>query len=222
MVDGSEVVPANTEEILDRTVYRKETLSLGHGRELPHLSFLLARVLVRDFCPVVLVALGSVNNRWKHLPMRSRIASQLIGHELPGWSLLMLQRLAKKPLRSSAIPPLGHQNIDHVSVLIHRAPQIMEAPADLEEDLVDVPNIPEPSSFLSQNASVPWAELRTPAPDGLVRHGDAAFCQQIFHVAEAQREPVVEPDRMTDDFWWKAMALAAGAHPNIVTGVRST
>ena len=38
MVDGSEVVPANTEEILDRTVYRKETLSLGHGRELPHLS----------------------------------------------------------------------------------------------------------------------------------------------------------------------------------------
>ena len=30
MVDGSEVVTANTEEILDRTMYRKETLSLGN------------------------------------------------------------------------------------------------------------------------------------------------------------------------------------------------
>jgi len=40
-------------------------------------------------------------------------------------------------------------------------------------------------------------------------HVDAALEQEFFHVAGAQREAVVEPDAMTDDFAGKAVVLVA-------------
>jgi hypothetical protein len=51
-------------------------------------------------------------------------------------------------------------------------------------------------------------EMIHPAPNGLI--GDhEAFCQQIVDVAEAQREPEIEPDRLLDDFGRKAIAAIA-------------
>ena len=43
-------------------------------------------------------------------------------------------------------------------------------------------------------------EMVHPAPDGLIGDHDPAFRQQILDVAEAQREPNIEPDRVLDDF----------------------
>ena len=48
-----------------------------------------------------------------------------------------------------------------------------------------------------------------PAPDGLIEDHDPAFCQQIFDVAEAQREPNIESDRVLHDFGRKAIAAIA-------------
>jgi len=38
---------------------------------------------------------------------------------------------------------------------------------------------------------------------------DASFCQQVFDVTEAQCEPEIEPDRLLDDLWRKAVAAIA-------------
>ena len=46
-------------------------------------------------------------------------------------------------------------------------------------------------------------EMVHSAPDG---KPESAFRQQIFDVAEAQREPNVEPNRVLDDFGRKAIA----------------
>ena len=54
-----------------------------------------------------------------------------------------------------------------------------------------------------------WPEMVHPAPDGLIGDHDPAFRQQIFDVAEAQREPNIEPDRVLDDFGRKAIAAIA-------------
>ncbi len=42
-----------------------------------------------------------------------------------------------------------------------------------------------------------------------LKNSDPAFRQQIFDVAEAQREPNIEPDRLLDDFGRKAIAAIA-------------
>lgn len=54
------------------------------------------------------------------------------------------------------------------------------------------------------------AEFRCPFRDGLKRDGDAALSQQIFDVAKAQREPIIEPYRMGNDLSRKPVASEVG------------
>src|SRR5215510_5856387 len=59
----------------------------------------------------------------------------------------------------------------------------------------------------SQPIGVVLPKLPAPFADGFVRHRDAAFAQEFFHVAVAQGEAVGEPDPVADDFARKAMVL---------------
>src|SRR5512139_4204505 len=57
-------------------------------------------------------------------------------------------------------------------------------------------------------------EMVYPAPDGLVGDRNAAFCQQVFDVAQAQGEPEVQPNRLLNDRWWESVAaVAVSVHP---------
>ena len=93
-------------------------------------------------------------NRWKDLSASHRIASKLAGHELPGWFVLMLQGLRKIPFSSSTISIAGHQNIDQATILIQRPPEVVELEADLDEDLVDEPDVSESSLFPPEISSI--------------------------------------------------------------------
>jgi len=84
MVDRFETMTCNSEQIVNRAVYRQKSLKLRRRFEAPHLPFLLSGVLVRDFGTVVLVLPGSMCNRWKDLSLCCRIGSQPVGDELPG------------------------------------------------------------------------------------------------------------------------------------------
>jgi hypothetical protein len=46
-------------------------------------------------------------------------------------------------------------------------------------------------------------ELRRPLRDGLKRDVNAALGQQVFDVTQAQRNSIIEPYRVSDNFGWK-------------------
>jgi hypothetical protein len=77
---------------------------------------------MRDFCPVVLVLTGAMNNGREDVPMCSRITPKLVGDQLPGCLALMFQGPTKEAFSGSTISTLGDQNIDHVSILIDGPP----------------------------------------------------------------------------------------------------
>jgi hypothetical protein len=52
-------------------------------------------------------------------------------------------------------------------------------------------------------------ELATPLADGFIGHHDAAGEQQLFHVAVAEAEAAIEPDRVADDLDRKAVIFIA-------------
>ena len=61
-MDGLEMMTTDSKQVLDRAMGCQKTLSLTRRFELPHLSLLLPRWLMRSLGSVVLVLTGSVDH----------------------------------------------------------------------------------------------------------------------------------------------------------------
>jgi hypothetical protein len=66
---------------------------------------------------------------------------------------------------------------------------------------------PRPSALEPIGIVLP--KLQTPLTDSFIGHVDAAFEQELLHVAVAQLKAIVEPDPVTDDFAGKAVIFVA-------------
>jgi hypothetical protein len=67
-------------------------------------------------------------------------------------------------------------------------------------------------------AGKPGPELQNPPPHRLIGDIEPAFSEELFHVAVAQCEPQIKPDRVLDDRRREAMPsvgelIHAGAYP---------
>ena len=206
MMDRLEMMTSHSEQVVNRPVDREKPLHLCRRFEATHLAFLLPGVLVGDFRSVVFVLPGSMCDGWEELSVRSRIASQLVGNELQRWPPLVFQGLAKEAFGSFLVSVACDQDIEHVAILIHRSPKIMALAADRDEQLVYVPDIAETTLSPPQSAGIRWSKLPAPGSNGFVGYGDATLCEKVLDIAKAQSEPMVQPDGMTDDLGWKAVA----------------
>ena len=140
-------------------------------------------------------------------------------HEPHGFLSLTLQQSAKESPRCTPVPTGLYEDVDQVTVLIHRAPEILALTVDRDEDFVQEPRISESTLTSLQPPGVIGAELPAPLPNSFVRHDDAAFGQQILDIPEAQAVSVIQPDGVADDFRRKTMPKVAGSsnvHPGIV------
>ena len=86
--------------------------------------------------------------------MGSRIAPKLVRNELPWWLPLMFQHLKEEALSSLTISPARHQNIDHISTLIHRSPHVVALAPDRDEEFVNIPDVAQSPLPSSQRSSV--------------------------------------------------------------------
>jgi hypothetical protein len=82
----------------------------------------------------------------------------------------------------------------------------MELAIDLQEHLIEVPSVAWLGPAPAELASEIGAELEAPLPYALVSDRDASFGQEQFHVAQAQAEDMVEPDRVADDLGQEAVS----------------
>jgi hypothetical protein len=79
-------------------------------------------------------------------------------------------------------------------------------PANGHEGFVEMPRVADRPGSVPKPPRVGHTERLAPVPDGFVRHRDAALGEEVFDVAEAEREPVVEPDGVADDRGWEPVA----------------
>ena len=56
-------------------------------------------------------------------------------------------------------------------------------------------------------AAITVPNFREPTANGLVGDVQASLPEHVLHIAKAQREPIIQPDRMADDIGRKAVAL---------------
>ena len=147
---------------------------------MTHLTFLLPGVLVRDFCPVILVLAGSMDDGREDLSVRSGVASKLVGHELPRWPSLVFQNLAKEAFGGSPVAVACDQDIEDVAILVDRSPKVMTLAADRDDQLVHMPDVTEPALSPPQSAGIRWSKLPAPGSNGFVGYADAAIREKIL------------------------------------------
>ena len=153
--------------------------------------------------------------------MGDTVAAQLVGHEPRGFLSLTVQQSAEESPRGPRVPTGLYEDVDQITVLIHRAPEILALTVDRHEDFIQEPRISESTLSALQLPSVVGAEFPAPLPNGFVRYDDSLFGKQILNIPEAHAVSVVEPDGMADDFGRNAMPTVAGpasVHPGIVLG----
>ncbi len=143
---------------------------------------------------------------WEDLSLGRRIASKLVGNELPWWAFLVFRNLAKEALSSAPLSVACDQNIQDIPILVRRPPKIMAFAADCEKHLVHVPDVAETPLSPPQGAGILWSKLSTPGSNGFVGYGDATLSEEVLHISKAQTEPMVQPNGMADDFGRKPVA----------------
>jgi len=78
-----------------------------------------------------------------------------------------------------------------------------------EKYLIEVPLVPWLRASALQLIRIVLPEFQTPLADGLMAYLDPTGQQHLFYVAVTQREAIIEPDPMTDDFAGKAVIFVA-------------
>jgi hypothetical protein len=82
-----------------------------------------------------------------------------------------------------------HEHVQDLALAIDRSPQPQALAPDHDRPAA------WPGTKPTEVASESWPEFQNPAPDCLIGHVEPALGQQFLHVAVAQGEPEIEPDR---------------------------
>jgi hypothetical protein len=120
-------------------MHRQKALGLPHRLESAYGPFSRTRGLVRVLRPVIQPPPTMMRNAGHEFLLRRCVAGKLIGHDGTRHIPMTLEEPAEEALRGFGISALLHQNVEHFSALIDRAPKIHQLAVDLAEHLVEVP-----------------------------------------------------------------------------------
>ena len=100
--------------------------------------------------------------------MRHLVAGELVGDDHPGHlpsGTPALEQSAEKLLCGHRVSARPDQNVEHVGVLVDRAPQVPLCAVDLDGDLIEVPFVARPRTTTAQLVRVLLPEPVAPGPD---------------------------------------------------------
>jgi len=223
---GSEAVAAWAEVADDRAVGGEEALGMAGALEAAHAPLALPGWLVRMLRPVVQPPVAPMLDARQDRAPRRAVARQLVGDDDARDVMQALEQRAEGLLRRCLIPAALDQDIEDGAVLVDGAPQVVRHPVDADEYLVKVPLVARSRAAPALAVRVHLAELPAPLAHCLIRDDDAARGEQFLHIAIAEREAEVQPDRVADDLRREALAGVVGCPqlfhaPSIAQAARS-
>jgi hypothetical protein len=143
----------------------------------------------------------------QNLTFGCSITLELVSNDYMRDLLESFEELAKKSFRCMFVASALDQDIQHLAVLIHRAPHIVCFPVNLQVHFIHVPGVAATRATTTQFIRVDLAEFEAPLPHRFLGHDDPTLSQKLFHITKTERKAKVEPDRMTDDFRREAVAF---------------
>jgi hypothetical protein len=193
----------------NRPIRGEKALRVPWRREALHPALPLAGGLLGVLRAVVQIPVLPMFHAWEELPLGSAITRQLVRANRP-WPIgQALEPLAEKPLRRRLVPPALHQDIEDLTLLIDGPPEIVPLPVTREKDLLQRPCVPGLRPPMAELIRIRLPKLAAPFAHGFVGHRDPACKQQFFHIAIAEAEPEIAPDRVADELDRETVRLRA-------------
>ena len=179
---------ARAKVLSDRTIGREETLGRAGGFGSLHTPLPLACRLVRVLGAIIAIPMLPMLDSWQYLALGGSVALEFVGDDHARDVDQAFQKFAEELLRCPLVAPALYQNVEYIAVLINGPPQIVMLPLDGQKHLIEVPLIAGSWTLTTQLIGILLAELATPLANRLIRHSNATFTQELFHIPEAQTE----------------------------------
>ena len=112
--------------------------------------------------------------------------------------------LGAELLGSGLVPSALHQDIQHSPFLIDGTPEIVDLAIELEKHFIEVPLVSWTGTTPPKLIAIGLPEPQTPLSYGFVRYHHTTLSEYLLNVTVAQGKAVLEPDRVTDDYYWVA------------------
>src|SRR6267143_2677490 len=128
-----------------------------------------------------------------------------------GGRICFLQQLPERPLGSLLVAAALDQDMEHDADLVHRSPQPMLHPGDLEHGLIQMPFVANRGKATTDLIGELLAEFARPLPHGFAADDDAAGSEQLLYHAKTKREAEIKPYGMADDLGRKPITGIAEA-----------
>src|ERR1700674_5180032 len=145
-------------------------------------------------------------DRRHHFCLGCCVTAQLIGDDGPRNVLKTFQQLSKELLRRLLVAPGPHANVEHFSVLVDRAPKILQLAVDREEYFIEMPAVAESTPAGTNPFGVHSTKLQAPLADALIADCDAALGHHFFDVSVAECKSKIKPSAMTENDGREAVA----------------
>jgi len=117
-------MPSGAEVLGNGAIRGEKALRMTRRLKPLHAIFALPRGSMRVLTPVIEVATLPVFHSRQDFALGRPVALQLIRNDHARDTPLTLEQLAKELLGGVLVAATLHQNVEHVIVLIHRAPEI--------------------------------------------------------------------------------------------------
>src|SRR5258708_2847790 len=155
------------------------------------------------------------------------IALQFIGDDHAWHVLEPYAELTEEALRCFFVASALNQNIEYISILIHRSPQIVPLAIDFEKHLVHMPFVATTRVAATQCIGIGLPKLQTPLSNCFIGDDDPALCQQFLDIAKTEGETEIQPNGMGDNFRLEAKTFVVGCtsvcfHENILAYCSAT
>src|SRR6266704_6322255 len=166
---------------------------------------------MRILCPVVETLVLPMLHSRQDIPFGSPITLQFVGDDHT-WNIVQsFKELTKEALSSLFVASALNQNIEDISILIDRSPQVVFFASDREYDLIHVPFVATARAAMTQFIGIGLTKFEAPLPHRFIRDQNASLGHELFDVAKTEREAEVQPHTMTDHFRREAKAFVLGS-----------
>jgi hypothetical protein len=161
-------MPTGTKVSVYEGMGEQKPLRLITRFEPLHVALAFPRRTMRVLSPIVEVAALAMFDVRKKLSSSHAVAPQFVGHDHFGLVLKPDKQPSEGTSRRFAIATALNQDIEHDTVLVHRAPELMKDAVNPNEHFIEIPFITRlwpatPDAFREARA-----EFRAPAAHGFV------------------------------------------------------